>query len=69
MTGSVTPENLEWETDTPGIHTESKEEIIGKLTERIDELTQDEFENLVQAYARAKGFSSVEVSFTMKIEI
>ncbi len=48
---------------------ESKEDIISKLTERMDELTQDEFENLVLAYARAKGFSSVEVSFTMKIEI
>ena len=48
---------------------ESKEDIIAKLTERMDELTQDEFENLVQAYARAKGFSSVEVSFTMKMEI
>ena len=45
---------------------ESKEEIIRKLTERIDELTQDEFENLVRAYAQAKGFSNVELSFVLK---
>ena len=52
-------------TDTP-LGVESKENIIEKLTERIDELTQDEFESIVRAYAKAKGFSNVELSFTLR---
>ncbi len=63
-------ENQEiWSMTSPSPETESKEDIIAKLTEPIDELTQDEFENLVRAYVRAKGFSNVEVSFTLKMEI
>ena len=53
-------------TASPPPETESKEDIIAKLTERIDELTQDEFKILVRAYAQANGFSNVELSFVLK---
>ena len=52
----------------PMVRRESKEDIIKKLTERIDELTQDDFENLVRAYAQAKGFSNIELSLVLKLK-
>ena len=47
---------------------ESKEDIIAKLHKRIDELTHDEFESIVRAYAKAKGFSNVELSLVLKLK-
>ena len=47
---------------------EPKEDFLAKLHEHVGELTQDEFENLVRAYMKAKGFSNVEITFALKMK-
>ena len=47
---------------------DSKEGVIAKLIEYMDEVDRDEFANLVRAYARSRGFANVEIKITLKVE-
>lgn len=64
------PESIKLEQEVGTLaESELEEDAIAKLHKHIADLTQDEFENLVRAYAQSKGFSSVEVTVTLKMEI